>query len=972
MIEVRWFKNLIVLLVCVNLSGVHTLAQAAQPDLVSITQASAQLDEKAQELAMRAKHHGRPGVAGGAPTEGELKSFEAKLLDWKSKLEVALALPNTPSGDEAYLPIDAKLEAINLYLNHLHALVIVRISMHQPRGANWRKAFAIAVPKKIAGDFPSIGAASKNRLGDRFYPFSRTEKNGIFFYNLSQSTVNGLELGRHADDPNSKNFLTMMQYMTIRQLLQNLAEVTTLKTDHQAPQITLPASFTDKLQSMQGVNELLSEQLLAIEEPSSRVGLVDTHQVPIDGSPKFVDDKLVTAILGQMVLAYPKGKRAGVKKKAFPLLKAALEEAEKASLEMPLEEDVLAVPGFVSKDRFEELAPSLRFLLANAKGTVIIEHLARVLTSSAPSYVPEAARYKILRLIEDRRQKFQESITDKAIQDWLIEAKKSASGLLYDKRKTEFTQDLLVKSSEISQGVRTVHLKTPADPSILARVLAPDLYELSLRGSTQSWILESARAGSYVAARDKYAEIMARVTDPYVLRNGLVNPAMVEHFVETHDFWPDLEFSKKVNQQLAVDLIKDVIDSRQKDIRDFAEFGRRMGFHKIQFRRDAPLVSEILTTEKAIDRYFEMLKKDMIEKHHLLSAKVIGQRSDGDWEEMPLYQALHALNPHGTTGPVIEAEASHLIDQALASTERTILKKIDEVARATKLGKIEEIASSSVMTELLIQGFPEYKREKDEFLERLLTPDMTDQFMHRYVSKYVSYGFGALLLGHIARGISKRKWLRRTPYIANTSFSEAMLAAADPMVQAYMKSAVFFIVADTVYQYNELIHVKNKRDERRDYFSSSATGLNFFQQSDVKEASKAYTWAKWIFIGRAALDGPFMYYPAVRGVLTKLGTRLNQREITADARAFNDLALRPGAWNELDQALSAVRASEDMIGTELVKRAERAYVRLNGKVKSGETWDIEAASNPELASQFLSKADQKLRTFLIESMKAAK
>jgi hypothetical protein len=922
-------------------------------------QRGAELDSQLKLLIRRARHPGSPGTVGGVPTSEEIAAIERSILEWKRAIESALALPNAPtSASSAYIPVDAKLRAVNAFLNTLTTLTTLRIARGLGHGSSWREPYALLIPRAIMADFPGLGASAQNRLGDRFFPLvvdrGADGRADPVRLRVSETLIQGLEVGHLADDPSEASFFTMIQYLATRQLQQNLADLRYLKADRKVAVPEIPGALVSKLESMGLPGAIADEQRRAVAEPGARAALGRTYARVAPRMPSIVDAGLVTAMANVI------GTNRRMRRNLQAPLQQLLTEAERDNTVAALEEEIAASSLPLSALPESELLPTLRFFVANAKGNTQIAKLLQLM-SDGVMQLSQEQRARLMDLIEARRRTVGEAIPADTLRDWHAAARAETEASLYTNRRTAFVEHLLLHAKSASKAVRESAAGDVIEPSIIGKVFAEELAKLAPRQSVREWLFEIARETTYAAANDKYAEIVSRVTSPRVLVGGRVNAAVVERYVERHDFRPEIRFTETVNPALAERLIQRIIDGRRNDIRNLLKVGDWFGFNRVE-APESLRVEAILPDSEKRGKYFEALGEQVLSRFPVLNVDVpVGSAS------MKLYDALAMLNPANESSADVLERAELLVDFALIRIESTILRNIRKVGEATDLREIEKVVTSSVMLELVLTSFPEFRESQEQFVEMLLTPSLTHQIMHKYVGWYLGAGFGSILLMHMfsSKTAESTRWFvpnllkrmaRRTgPWV------DVAMRALGPLIKGYMTSAMVVILADTAYQANELYETRERRQDVDDLFHSGALGGSFVDFGELQGASSAYQITKWFFVGRVALDTALLYFPMLRGALGKLRVRLTVREFAGDLRAFETLGVKPGRWDqgELDAGLHAMRARIGLPADELAA-AERAHARLTAKLRGGETWDLDAirSENP------VNPIDQRLKAIL--------
>jgi hypothetical protein len=280
-------------------------------------------------------------------------------------------------------------------------------------------------------------------------------------------------------------------------------------------------------------------------------------------------------------------------------------------------------------------------------------------------------------------------------------------------------------------------------------------------------------------------------------------------------------------------------------------------------------------------------------------------------------------------------------------TEQKILQDIQTVGNADHLEDIEKVVTGSVMLELVMQGFPEFRPNQQHFVEDLLSPSITHQIMHKYLGYYLGAGTVAMLLVHLLP-----KFVKKAGPAA-----EIAGIALEPFLKGFSRAAMVLILAQTAYQADELYEAYERKEQVNDFFEAGAAGQSFFGYSEMKGANSAYQLNKWFFIGNLAM----MIVPSLKGVITRSGAKIAVAEFMEDCKAFEKVGLEPGKWDQLDSAIEARRAQPGISADELAD-AERAYLRLADKLKAKLDWNLDAIKSGKPTSPIDIKLMKALKT----------
>jgi hypothetical protein len=159
------------------------------------------------------------------------------------------------------------------------------------------------------------------------------------------------------------------------------------------------------------------------------------------------------------------------------------------------------------------------------------------------------------------------------------------------------------------------------------------------------------------------------------------------------------------------------------------------------------------------------------------------------------------------------------------------------------------------------------------------------------------YGFGAMMLIKGIDWIAKRAVKRAFP------ITHVLALGFDGVMAGYMRAAVVLIIADSAYQVKEFLHQRANRQQQEDFYYCSVEGGCFTGISELRAANSSYKIAKWMLVGRFAMDAVLMYLPMARGVLTRMGDKVILEEFAADAEAFKALGLPAGDFARVESAM---------------------------------------------------------------------
>jgi len=888
----------------------------------------------------RARHPHAPGTISGALSPEEQTAIETQVKTWKSQVESDVLLPNapaeikipfkTPIANAKYFTPDEKARKITDYVKGLSLLTQIRIALGLPHGSKWQQEFSLKIPKAVMDKLPLLGVTSSNRLGDRFYmtvvdrgPDGRADPVVV---RLSQHALQGLELAQLVSSPSDEGFLTMVQYLATRQLLQNLSDIQFYRGDHALSAPPIPAALVNKLDSLGLPTDLLQEQRLADAEPRLRLALLDSYAGVSQLFPLFTDEALAKEILKEL----PPGTPASELIEDFAL-------TEERILPTKLPEALLGAPHWLSVLSEEDLTLALRTIIADKKTAATFQRFVELIENGDISQSADT-KLRIMNAIERRRALIPNSISDSAIQGWISAARARAEEESFLRHRSQFIEKLFAGAAELGDKLAKSYDGAIVDPVILARTLAPKLEQLKARATVRGWLSEAASAGGFLSARDRYSDLMAKATTPAVIVEGVVDPARVQLYLETHDFTPKIEFPPTVPPKLASALIKRVTDGRKADVNNLLEVGKEMGFDRL-YLSGIPRLKEILTEEEQIERYFDVLESDVLTRYPVLSTEITVPSPGGKPVAIKLYDYLNSINRDHQIGTSQIEHAAVAVEQAMASVERKIHEDLNRVGSATRLEDLETIVQSSLMLSHIMRSYNDFELQRQQEMEKLLLPSLTHQLSHRVLSPYLMWGYGALMLIQIGAAASKR--------IGYLGWAVTVLEESAPLIRAFESSAVVALLAETSYSAFELYQLGKKKDDAQDFFQASVEGGAFFSYSDTQVLDSEFTKQAWLLGGKVALESIFIYLPAYRD----LASWLTLREFKADCQAFLKMGLKPGDWKGLDHAIAVTRSMQTIDQAALTE-AERAYALLKGKVKAGKTWSakfVDGSPTPRTA-----------------------
>lgn len=797
-------------------------AQAGAPTrelLARGLEAGTQLEESLRSLLRRAKYPGTPGTGATVPSRTELGAAEARFLEWKSGLEQILG---DPMESRALSP-EATVRLINSYFNRLTLLTTLRISTQAPHGLDWSERFALEVPRSLLAELPGLSMIARDRSGEAYQPvivdFTNEQRGRL---RMSASLIQGLELGTMAEKPGSDGYLTLIQYLSVRQLLQNLSDLRGLLADHAVPaEASIPSSLRAKLESLGAQARILEEHRKLSLEPAARAALIQAFkeiraQLPAFASPKLSQE------LSRII-----GREEAQRRQLVRPLQEALTLAENESLEAALEQEIQGSSLPLARLTQSETQKALRSLLSNAQANTQLSKLLGLVTDGLLE-LDSDQRSRILNSLDQRKQELAIALPEPALARWQARARESLEREVFADRRARFVRRLLAESQRIAYRSRRITRGSDAPPALLIRSIRTELAGLSPRESLNQWLLEIGAEPDYPAARKKYRTLLAEAEQSRV---------------------PEMKFSRGVAPDLAERLQERVQEGRRKDLRDLRAVGAWLAFDR-EFN-SPPNASEILggLSSTRFRKYLKEFDHEILARFPILSVSVEGR---------PLFENLGELGGVAALwSDKTRARAERLIDQALTTIEAGIQEQIRKVANAVSVEEIRTVADSSVVLSLVLSGYPEFQLIQERSLYDAFRRPLLDQVMTKYVGRYLGYGFGTLMLLQGTRFLVKR----------SSPFVDVVLSAISPLMTGYLRSALALIVVDSIHQGAQVYDARRKSQEATRLFESTADGQPLLAEEDYRAANSSYQLTQWMFIGRVAMDAAFMYYPMAKQAL---------------------------------------------------------------------------------------------------------
>ena len=856
-----------------------------------------------ESLVRRARYPFAVGSEPGKPTLADLAVAERELLVHRSELENRFKL----------LSSDEKLAAINSYMNQVSLLASLRIALQLSHGLDWARLTALHLPKELLPELPILGATAQNKLGDRFAPLiiDREIDSNRFELRISAALIQGLELGQLADHPNSEAYLTVVQYLSIRQLLQNLAEVRTLKKSHTVAQPQISTLLTRKMESLKLMNTLAEESRRASAEPGAKAALskglntiLSSPQTP----PQFVTPELVSELV--QVIAPKKASRLKVE----AALLTALEDAENTQTLNAFEEEMSTSAAPFSLLPPLELEALLRSTFASAKTNTVLQRIMELMAMGILSDLEISSRKEILSILEQAKERYSPSIRDRFFTAWRRAARQAPESTLFEAHRLQFVTELMGTAGEtLEETQKLLTFQKVHIPSLFS-VFHADRKALGNRSASthfDAWIYELQTAADYPAAQLRFQQRALR-------------------FYSDGNHPAQLHFSQDVPTELSEKISKRIEAGRRKDKTAYLTLGKMLGFTEVSAKTasdPSALLAQILPQEGQVERYFAALRESTQANQPLLATHVLFRGST-----TTLAEALVSINPNATSNKIAFNQSEDLVEQALDQVEISIHQNIQKISQATRLEEIEKVVNNSMMMSLIFRGFRELAPVQNQWLRQATSPSTTEMLMHRYVSGYLTWGGSALML------ILGGKWLTQMTLKRAFPYADLVAMAADGVLAGYMRSFTPVLLADTAYQAGETWGVHSETEESESLFASSATAEGgLVDTSELSEARTAYQIAKWSFVARMGMDTALMYLPMMRGLAKARGDDELMRQLMQNSEDFSRLGLKGDAFEQIEQGLQHVRleARTD------IKLAEEAAARLIERRSSGQTYSLD-------------------------------
>ncbi len=900
------------------------------PEMNRLGTETSDIQVSIRKLLRRARHPGAPGSDGGKPTPSEVAAVESRLQTLGRELDTWFAAPSSPTpGEKIFLWDEVKLRLLSAHFNLLTALINLEISLGRDYGRAFIDRFSLQVPLERISMLQGLGKAVRGQLGESFYGLN-IDRGGngaaeTIRITLADNIIHGLELGQTTGgDPTSEKYITMVRYLTVRQLLQNLNTIKTLKRVPELASVTIPEALTTKLPSLGLSGNLLAEQEKAALEPLARLALGEAFSDIESSLPVFADDSL-TVELARAIATTPQTQR-----EIREAMKSLLERSRLPAFRTLIDGELMMSSLPLSTLTLESLAESMRRIIHQTETSRILARFQEMMSEGTLS-IPMHVREKVMTILDTHAQKFGKKISTALLLERAKKARQISKDRIYTARREALVSDLIGDAVDFERSEQELRREHRVDLAALVRSRSGDIGSMNPSPRLVGWFAQITRAGNWNQARDAYAEVASSQTSSEILVNGLVHPALLERWIEKNrdSLAPKLPFS---NSDINTHLSQSLQSSRIKDLQDLRKTGELLGFHKI-LPTNHPGVADLIKSSEQLSTYRTALRDGIRDRHPILGTEVT-------WtgKKLSLAAALLESNPDRISDDETWAQAESLIDQAIEKSEARIRSLIQKAGSAKTLKEISVIAESSLNMELVMSIFPQLGHEQNRALEDLARHSLSEQFFHGKIGGYLSWGFGALML------------VQATGFLIKPArpFTEAITWGLDPLIKGYMASAIPLVMADTVYQWEELKKKESRLEFSRDIQAAFPLGGSLVEAAAVDALRKDYEWNKWFFYGRVALDTLCMYLPEGYHLVTKVGQKLALREAMADMDAFRILGLEVGNWAGVTRAQADAMTRKVILVPDAVAEIEMAHARLLSKVQSGRTWDPRTAFTGEI------------------------
>lgn len=779
-----------------------------------------------RQLVRRARNYDAPGVEGGRPKEEEVIREESRLLKWRDSLQSLFEAGNGVGA--TLLHPEAKLKALQLYFDLLTSAATVRIALGLKHGPGWSDPFEIKVPQAVLKQLPSLISISRTKMGDPFQFLVMDSRRGTL--RISPYLIQGIEIAALSDRPTDETFLTLIQYLAIRQLAQNLEDLRSLKSDHQVPAPRIPLQLTKKFESLGWNSSLVNERNKAVLEPQVRLSALQLSDLDLDSEP-FMSEDLASKL--SEVLVPLSSKRSKVK----AVIKNAFRKIEKETIKTSLESRITqyGMP-FVEMSKSELESAFLEIWLNARKDTQQDEILRLMIAGQIQLDTP--SREKILDLLESRRKQLEDSIPPTLMSSQVDRAFKVRDDETRNSKRILFIENLMTQSRDTLRAGQNRLVSMPVDWVTLARSLIPQISGLKLKAPLKNGFQEIIQnASSHSDAKEKFSLWIKALSSPIS---------------------PSPSFIEEPGLHLKV----------EEDIAQLNQIATWMGFDR-SFVGQEPTLLEIMPDPKQRELYFSTLTEMILDENSILGTQVQITAKSGRVIQARLYEVLTWLNPYRESREWQINQAAVFVDQALEQVEKNIQQNIERVGSAQRLEDLQTVIESSMILEWTMGVYPEFIGSQRHFLTKINHPTLIQQILRKPVSKFISWGFGALMLMEAVKWSSSRA----APPI------QLVMTSLEPWIRSYVKTAMIFIGADTAQEVYERRRSNILAQEQETLFGSVATGGSFYGFSEMAGIQSERDLKNWLFVGRITLDTLMMWRPLALGAFaTPLATSGITRE----------------------------------------------------------------------------------------------
>jgi hypothetical protein len=282
--------------------------------------------------------------------------------------------------------------------------------------------------------------------------------------------------------------------------------------------------------------------------------------------------------------------------------------------------------------------------------------------------------------------------------------------------------------------------------------------------------------------------------------------------------------------------------------------------------------------------------------------------------QVPLHEAL-------ADWVIQPKDQLRLIDYAISRIESKVRSDIVEVGRATDAHQLIPIIKSSMMLQMLVEGYPDLQGEFGNLVDDITSESITQQLVNRYNSHLIAFGGLALILLEGSK-LFAEKVLKKSD-----SLPGALMIALDPVIKGFAKAAMTLYMADVVYRSRELYYQYESHQLSQDLFYSGADTIGFMTFSEFTADNLNYELTKWSFFAEQAGNALIAYFGFVRPLIPKIGAK-KAEEIARDILAFRRLGQEPGNW----ESVMSLRLGSD-------PEKNQAIQRLQARYREGRTWD---------------------------------